>query len=130
MTPQEASQGLLSLCRQIEQIAKAVAMMDVEQPVFPKEKLALIENRICLKCGEPIEDTEKPARGCHSRCYKAINTRINAGEFTDSQAVASGKLYYKSLGGRRESDENAALKLEVLEAQPPLAKKAKGYKKP
>jgi hypothetical protein len=59
---------------------------------------------LCVACMEPIDEGEKPIRGCHVACYHATRRAILAGKFTDAQRVEAGKLLEQQERGRKPSN--------------------------
>ena len=91
---------------------------------FPADKLALVSDRICLRCGLAIEEHEKPVRGNHSRCYKATDRDIKAGIHTDQEAIELGLLTELGKSGRKPSSEKLGIVDRVKELRRQKAKRA------
>lgn len=81
-------------------LANAYALLDAQEPTFPEERLAWLEDRKCLNCGKRIKTNERVVRGCHERCALRTTRLIKAGKLTEHEAIEQGVLAPKQLGGR------------------------------
>lgn len=89
----------------LESIKRTIAGPAAE---FPKQRLSLIENRICLSCELKIPAEEKVFRGCHERCYRQISRKIEKGQITDTEAILAGSLAPPEPPGRKDKSNIVA----------------------
>lgn len=103
MDAEEIASELDQINRAVETVAKRIdnlRSMLFGDMTFPAWANDLVRERVCLVCREKVKREERYLRGCHERCRKQIERSIEAGELTDAQAVALGKLAAKKSPGR------------------------------
>lgn len=106
------TQQLGKIISELEAIRKEMSIETSEEATFPESRRSLIDRKICLACGEPLNN-EKQTRKCHYRCYKQLNQEVSAGASWDD-LISAGRCYYAGSGGRpvgrKPSDQQAKSK--------------------
>lgn len=82
---------------------------------FPKDRLKLIEQRICLYCGKQIAENDKSIRGVHEACRQDQNRKL---ELSEHELVRQGLLAPRAKTGRKPVDRVQKIEESVAKAQP------------
>ena len=132
MDSQSIKNELFALAERLNQLANLIANSPVHRANegFPSHKLQLVNDKICLRCNEPIKDGELGLRGNHSRCYKATDRQIKAGEFTDAEAVEAGLLMPPGKPGRKANAEKLDILDQIKEVRRRKEERANGDSQP
>jgi hypothetical protein len=128
MDSQSIKNELLEISERLSQLAISVMSVSPNRIVdgFPSDKLQLVTDKICLRCNKRIEDGEKELRGNHSKCYKATNRQIEAGEFTEDEAVEAGLYTPPKKAGRKTSTERRDVLDQIKEVRRQKEERANG----
>lgn len=84
----------------VQEIASLYRIIEADDPIFPAEAQARLDEGVCLECKLPFKKSDKPKRGCHVACHRRILRAIKERKYTEDEAVAAGKLAPPKKGGR------------------------------
>lgn len=82
------------------QLAEVHDLIDESEAKLPKKAQKLLDERVCLACGEKIADDEREIRGCHERCYRKTYRAIERGSVTEREAIEAGLIAPQRKVGR------------------------------
>lgn len=117
MDTQTIKDRLAAISREILAIYE---LINESEPSLPPEAQERFDSGICLECENPFDEGETAKRGLHEKCHRRVLRAIQAGKYTELQAIKQGRLAPKGQGGRPPQ----LTQLEKLSA-----KKAKPRKK-
>ena len=84
----------------LERLREMIGDAGLQPPVFPQSAVKDVNAKICLNCGKSTKG-KRVVRGCDEACHRQVMRAIEAGEFTDDEAVRRGLLTPKQKGGRK-----------------------------